>query len=328
MTSRQPLVACPVLVVTVISGVDDPDGDAAEARQPGPVAAAAQDRKLRGAVPAADPDQEVRPGSRDLRGQEPGAEVPVGEQDHSRVQAAEQARGAGGLAFGYRAEHGVDDGAGAAADQDQQPQHRVAGGAVRAAALLGVDGQVRLAVGNGHDRAVDRDRQQSPPPRPARGRAAQQEEQLAQRSRAEPPPGLGHRGRGRDRHGQPAQSRGHAVPDLGVAQLGEQAPRQQQVHHDPGRQDPHPPLDPARFLQHRVDHLERHLLRQLAQVTRREPASGHRHGTGNDRLIHGGAPGDEAVFGGQTSLTGVPLPPHQPTHLDSQATRLTNRPWG
>ena len=38
-------------------------------------------------------------------------------------------------------------------------------------------------------------------------------------------------------------------------------------------------------------HLERHLLRQLAQVTRREPPSGHRHGTGNGRLIHGGAPG-------------------------------------
>jgi hypothetical protein len=83
-------------------------------------------------------------------------------------------------------------------------------------------------------------------------------------------------------------------------------------------------MDPARLLQHRVDHLERHLLRQLAQVTRREPPSAHRHGTGNGRLIHGGAPGDEAVFGGQTSLTGVPLPSHQPTHLDSQATRLTD----
>ena len=170
--------------------------------------------------------------------------------------------------------------------------------------------------------------QQSAPPRPARGRTAQQEEQLTQRRRAEPAPRLGHRGRGRDRHGQPAQPGGQAVPDLRVAQLGEQAPGQQQVDHDPGRQDPDTALDPARLLQHRVDHLERHLLGQLAQVTRREPPSGHRHGTGNDRLIHGGAPGDEAVFGGQTSLTGVPLPSHQPTHLDNQATRLTNRPWG
>ena len=271
MTSRQPRVAAPGAGGDGDLGVDDPDGDAAEARQPGPVGKAAQDREPRGAVPGADPDQEVRPGSRDLRGQEPGAEVPVGEQDHARVQAGEQARGVGGLAAGDGPEHGVDDGAGAAADQDQQPQHRVAGGAVRAAALLGVDGQVRLAVGDGHDRAVDRADQQSPPPRPARGRAAQQEEQLAQRRRAEPAPCLGHRGRGRDRHGQPAQPRGHAVPDLRVAQLGEQAPRQQQVDHDPGRQVPDPALDPARLLQHRVDHLERHLLRQLAQVTRREP---------------------------------------------------------
>ena len=108
---------------------------------------------------------------------------------------------------------------------------------------------------------------------------------------------------GRDRHGQPAQSRGHAVPDLGVAQLGEQAPRRQQVDNYAGRKITDAALDPARFLQHRVDHLERHLLRQLAQVPRREAASGHSHGTRNDRLIHGGAPGDEAVFRGQTSLT-------------------------
>ena len=31
------------------------------------------------------------------------------------------------------------------------------------------------------------------------------------------------------------------------------------------------------------------------------------------------------VFGGQTSLTGAPLPSHQPTHLDSRAIHLTNR---
>jgi hypothetical protein len=120
------------------------------------------------------------------------------------------------------------------------------------------------------------------PPGP---RAAQQEEQLAQRPGPEAPPGLGHRGRGRDRHGQPAQSRGQPVPDLRAAQIGEQAPGQQQAGHDPGRQDPHPPLDPARLLQDGVDHLERHLPSQLARVTRREPSSGHRQGTGNGRLV-------------------------------------------
>jgi hypothetical protein len=75
------------------------------------------------------------------------------------------------------------------------------------------------------------------------------------------------------------------VPDLGIAQPGEQAPRQQQVHHHPGGQITDAALDPARLLQHRIDHLERDLLRQLAQVTWREPPSGHRHDTGNDRLI-------------------------------------------
>ncbi len=246
------------------------------------------------------------------------------------MQAAQQAGGVAELAGRDRPEHGVDDGAGPAADQGQQPQCRVAGPAVGAAALLGVDRQVRLAVRDRHDRAVDRDRQQPPPARFRRARAAQQEEQLAQRSRAEPAPRLGHRGRGRDRDGKPAQPRGQPVPDLDIAQLGEQAPRQQQVDHDPGLQDPHPPLDPARFPQRRVDHLERHLLRQLAQVTRREPPSGHRHGTGNGRLIHGGAPGDEAVFGGRTSLTGAPLPSAATSAStetpDSQPSWLTYRP--
>jgi hypothetical protein len=132
------------------------------------------------------------------------------------------------------------------------------------------------------------------PPRFRRGRAAQQEEQLAQRSRAEPPPRLGHRGRGRGR--RPVQPGRQPAPDLRVPQLGEQAPGQQQVNHHPGRQVADAALDPARLLQHRVDHLERHLLRQLAQVTRREPPSGHRHGTATDRLIHGGAPGDKACL--------------------------------
>jgi hypothetical protein len=75
------------------------------------------------------------------------------------------------------------------------------------------------------------------------------------------------------------------VPDLRVAQLGEQAPRQQQVHHDAGREIADAALDPARLLQHRIDHLERHLLRQLAQVPRCETPSGHRHDAGDDRLI-------------------------------------------
>jgi hypothetical protein len=112
---------------------------------------------------------------------------------------------------------------------------------------------------------------------------------------------------------QLAQSRRQPTPDLGVPQFGEQAPRQQQVHHHTAGQVPDPPLDPARLLQHRAGHLERHLLRQLAQVTRREPPSGHRHDTGNGRLTQGRGSQGEACLGGQISLTEprCPLQPHR-----------------
>ena len=259
--------------------------------------AGAAGQGIGGSASGPDPDQEVRLGSRDLGGQEPGAGAAVGEQDHACAEAAQQPRGVGRLAGRGWPEDRVDHGPGPAAGQDQQPQRRVAAPSGGTAALLGADSQVRLAVGNGHDRAVDRDRQQPPPPRPRRGRAAQQEEQLAQRPGPEPPASLGHRGRGRGRGLQPSQPGREPGPDLRVSQLGEQAPAQQQVDHDPGGEATNPVLDPARFLQHRADHLKRHVLRQLTQVTRREPATSCRHGTGNDTLIHGGAPGDKAVFG-------------------------------
>ena len=115
-------------------------------------------------------------------------------------------------------------------------RHRVAGVPVAAAALLGVDGQVRRAVGDGHDRAVDGDHQQPPPPGPGRVRAAQQGEQLAQRPRPGRAPRLGDRGRGRGRGAQPVQARRQPLPDLRIAQLREQAPRQQQVNNVAGRE--------------------------------------------------------------------------------------------
>jgi uncharacterized protein YbjT (DUF2867 family) len=54
----------------------------------------------------------------------------------------------------------------------------------------------------------------------------------------------------------------------------------------PGREVTDAAPDLARLLQHRVDHLERHLPRQLAQVTRREPPSGRRR-----RVRRGAEPG-------------------------------------
>jgi hypothetical protein len=69
-------------------------------------------------------------------------------------------------------------------------------------------------------------------------------------------------------------------PDPGVAQLGEQAARQQQVHHDTGGQVADPALETAGLLQHRVDHLERHPAGSAhrgdrARTARRPPS---RHG--------------------------------------------------
>jgi hypothetical protein len=87
------------------------------------------------------------------------------------------------------------------------------------------------------------------------------------------------------RRRQPVQPGRQPVPDLHIAKLGEQAPGQQQADHDPGRQVPDPGLHPARLGQHRIDHLERHLLGQLTQMTRREPPWCHPDHARNDRLI-------------------------------------------
>ena len=115
---------------------------------------------------------------------------------------------------------------------------------VPAAAVVGTQAGHSALPETGHDGAVHGADQQPPPARRRRGGAAQQGEQLAQRPGPEPAPRLGHRGHGRSGR-QPAQSRDQAVPDLGVAQLGEQAPRQQQVHHHAGREIADPALDPA-----------------------------------------------------------------------------------
>jgi hypothetical protein len=75
------------------------------------------------------------------------------------------------------------------------------------------------------------------------------------------------------------------VPDLPVAQLGEQARREQQVDHHPRRQHPDPGLGRAGGRQRLIDHLKRDDLGQLTQMTRREHATGHRDLPGNDTLV-------------------------------------------
>jgi hypothetical protein len=67
--SRQPPAKRPAAGGDGDLGVDDPDGDAAEARQPRPVGQAAKHGEPGGGAPGADADQELGPGLRDLRGQ-------------------------------------------------------------------------------------------------------------------------------------------------------------------------------------------------------------------------------------------------------------------
>jgi len=119
------------------------------------------------------------------------------------------------------------------------------------------------------------------------------------------------------------------VPDLPIAQLREQAPGQQQIHHHPRRKNPDPGLNRAGLGQHRIDHLERHLLGQLAQMTRREPAWRHLDLTCDDRLTHSGAPGDEVRLGGQTSLYRSPAAfTATDTPLTTSKIPLTTRHYG
>src|SRR5215467_1026559 len=84
-------------------------------------------------------------------------------------------------------------------------------------------------------------------------------------------------------HRQRAQPSGQLVPHLPVAQLSEQAPRQQQVDHHPRRQYTDPGL--GRGGQRLVDHLKRHYLGQLTQMPRGEHPGRHRDRSGDDTLV-------------------------------------------
>ncbi|HEY8985041.1 MAG TPA: hypothetical protein VIU15_36385 [Streptomyces sp.] len=110
-------------------------------------------------------------------------------------------------------------------------------------------------------------------------------EQAADRRRAnlaaQIPQGL--RARPGDVQTRTGQRRGEFVPDQPVADLREQAHRQQEVDPDPRGQVPQSALHAAVLLQDRVDELERHDLRQLAQMTRSEGTHGHGELAGEPR---------------------------------------------
>jgi hypothetical protein len=74
------------------------------------------------------------------------------------------------------------------------------------------------------------------------------------------------------------------LPNLPISEFSELTTREQQIHHHPRRQIPNPPLSTQGLSKDRIDHLERHLLSQLTQMTRRERTCRDPDHTRNDRL--------------------------------------------
>jgi hypothetical protein len=216
------------------------------------------------------------------------AKPAVQQHDHAVVQGAHQAPAMAGFPAGAWAERGGDDGSGAAGNQGGQQDLRVAGSGgvlVRSIAQRcpqrGIVGYVKVG-------AVDRHHQQARPTCPGRaysaGRSPQHVEQGPQRAHSESGAGMPQRGRGHLRHWQSAQGAGELGPHSRVAALGEQPSGQQQVDHHPGRQLAQPLLHSPALGKDRVDHLERHDLRQLAQMARGEDTLGYCDLAGDDTL--------------------------------------------
>jgi hypothetical protein len=102
-----------------------------------------------------EPHQQVRLGGGDRGDQLAGVEVAVQQHEHAGSQAAKQLPGVAQLAGGGGAVGGVDEGAGAAGHQRQQPQQRIPRAAV-VAGLLGEHAQVGRGVGRLFARSLSR----------------------------------------------------------------------------------------------------------------------------------------------------------------------------
>ena len=193
-----------------------------------------------------------------------------------------------GLAPAARAEHGVDDRPGAAGDERDQQDLRVAGGVGVLVGPLAQPGPGSGIVGDVQAGPVDRDHQQPSPAGPGgadRGRRApQQVEQGAHRAHSEPGAGVPQPGCSDLRQRQRTQRGGKPGPHRRIAALLEQRGCQQQVDRHPGGELTQPPLGCATLGQDRIDHLERDDLRQLAQMARGEDAFGYRDLAGDDTL--------------------------------------------
>lgn len=86
---------------------------------------------------------------------------------------------------------------------------------------------------------------------------------------------------------------------------------QQQIDHDPRGQLPR--LNLARLDQHSVNHLKRHNLRQIAQMTGSEPACSDSDNTGDDRLCGQRSSRDRGRLVRTFPLTELPCLPRTDT---------------
>jgi site-specific DNA recombinase len=262
-------------------------GGLGDHRQVGPVA------ELRdpGQDPVgADPPDQVGAEVEEVADQRVAAEVPVGQDDRPRDGGALGGSLAGQrvLAGAPRAERGGQQGPGAAGDQDQQPDLRVAGlpAAISAADHGGLPERrdVGGGIGHVHDGAVHRGQHQLTAERAGlrlllRGRrGAQPAEDLLQRLGAEPAPGPGQRRAGH--HPAPARDvSGDLAENLPVSLAAEQRQPDHEIRHQHGWQRADPPLSPAASGHDLADQIRRHQRRDHPQIDlRTSPGSPGRPG--------------------------------------------------
>jgi hypothetical protein len=194
----------------------------------------------------------------------------------------------GQFAGGLRAERGGRHGAGAALDEDQQSQQRVA--QLQPLALaFGVAPGDRVLVGHVQAGAVDGHGAQAPVEHaglPAKAdRPGRRFEQPPQRRGPNPAAGPRQRGHRGTRERQPAQPGGQLVPHRPVGAALEQRQREHEVDHDPGGQQAQSAFPGLGLLQYRVDQREVDHLGQLTHVPGREHAWGCSNRAGDDRLL-------------------------------------------
>ena len=212
-----------------------------------------------------------------------GVEPAVDQHQHVGAQQRQQLSRVIDFAGGRCPEHRAQQRSGAGLDHRHQPDHRITGRAQRGAELA-QPGPVALGVGH-LERHAPVERHGAVAAEPYAGgvrrgdRSGQHLEQRPHRRRAQAAPQVS-KGFGRWR--LPAAHRGGEFgPHLAVAQPGEQAQRQHEVHPDPRRQRPQPPLGGPGLGQHRIDQLDRDLPGQLPEM------AGGEHSTATCDCVRG-----------------------------------------